>query len=108
MKINKILLLSFVFLISLTFVLGAQVCCEKVKNGGFCENTDSSNCEAGLKNPLDASKGYWSSAATSCALTNFCRVGSCFNPNKDGLCYANYPKSSCEAKGGVFDASDPT
>src|SRR3989344_747232 len=108
MKPNKIILLgiiALIFLISLTFVFGAQVCCEKTKAGGFCENTDSSNCETGLKNPLDASRGYWSSAATSCAMTNFCRVGSCFNPGQDGLCYSNYPKANCEARGGVFDAS---
>ena len=54
MKI-KILILILVILVSINYASAANVCCEKTKTGEYCQNTDSSNCETGLKDPNDIS-----------------------------------------------------
>src|SRR3989338_10603938 len=82
-------------------VEAANVCCEKTKTGDFCQQTDDANCDPGSKQ-----------AATACSQTSFCRPACCFNPKdssgeETGLCYSNYPKTTCDNYKGQADISDP-
>ena len=81
-------------------VEAANVCCEKTKTGDFCQQTDDANCDPAFKQ-----------AATSCAQTSFCRPVCCFNPRdskgeETGLCYSNYPKTTCDNYKGQADIGD--
>src|SRR3989344_4915540 len=83
-------------------VEAANVCCEKTKTGDFCQQTDDANCDPAFKQ-----------AATACSQTSFCRPACCFNPRdssgeETGLCYSNYPKTTCDNYKGQADISDPT
>jgi len=70
-----------------------EVCCEKTKTRGYCQNVleveKDSVCEVG------------SAAATSCDQTSFCQPGVCVGMNT-GVCTPNVPKSICEKDGGVW------
>ena len=89
MKIKKIGAVVQIFLIlSLTFafslnskdVNAVQGCCEKSRDGTFCDYVEQNECEGNF-------------APTSCDKTSFCGTGCC--ANVEGYCYDNYPKGLC-------------
>lgn len=88
-------LLIFILAISLLVAVSAapmvNFCCEKTKNGAFCQNTEEANCDPTLKK-----------APTSCEATSFCKLGCCYD-GKEGTCMVNTPQQNCQRDGGVWD-----
>ncbi|MFA4887861.1 MAG: hypothetical protein WC595_06645, partial [Candidatus Nanoarchaeia archaeon] len=98
-EIALMISLTFVFsLINSPIALAAPVCCEKTKTNEFCQYVDESQCQTGLRDLSEPSKGSYALAPTSCANTNFCKPGCCYDKEGDGYCYANYPRSTCETQ----------
>lgn len=80
--------IPLVFLLLISFVYAANLCCEKTKSNEYCLYTDQSNCASDSK-----------VASISCEQTSFCKVGCCYNSD-EGMCYKNAPKAKCDAMGG--------
>ena len=104
MAMAQILIIILASFIVISFnskdVQAANVCCEKTAAGDFCQQTDDANCAPGSKQ-----------AATACSQTSFCRPTCCFNPKdsqgqETGLCYSNYPKTTCDNYQGQADIGD--
>ena len=81
--------ISITFLISAeTNIVDAQstsnVCCEKTKNGAWCQNDLSSNCDSNYKN-----------SPTDCKDTDYCMTGCCVS-QATGICDINVPKANCD------------
>ena len=94
---NSILLALFGILIFLIISnISAQqsvsVCCEKIKTGAWCQNTNENNCNTGFR-----------VSPTSCDQTSYCKPGCCVDPD-EGLCMENTPQKVCEeSSGNWFD-----
>ena len=67
-----------------------QACCEKTKSGDSCVYTEKNECDRNFKSSL-----------TTCDNTNYCSLGTCIY-DKEGECFANTPKSSCEKNNGIW------
>ncbi|MFA5953855.1 MAG: hypothetical protein WC812_04645 [Candidatus Pacearchaeota archaeon] len=70
-------------------VLAASGCCEKTKDGFWCQMVDD------ISSKCDSSNGLTSSP-TSCDQTAYCSLGTCIN-SVTGECVPNLPKSECES-----------
>ncbi len=87
---------SFAYLISdKTAIVSAEtitqtVCCEKLHNGAWCQNEDSSKCNQAYKQ-----------SPTSCDATSFCKNGCCYDSN-EGTCAENTPQNVCNANNGTW------
>lgn len=66
------------------------VCCEKTKQGAWCQNTKPENCDASFR-----------STPTSCDSTSFCTLGFCYD-SQEGVCAEKTPQKVCEINGGVW------
>ncbi len=72
----------------------SQVCCEKLKGKDiFCQNSILSNCDAN-----------YSHAQTSCASTDYCKPGCCYD-SKEGTCAENTPRKVCVLSNGTWDSN---
>src|SRR3989344_714631 len=85
-----------------------NVCCEKTSSGQYCQYVDENDCATGLRDPTNPNKGSYNQAPTSCANTNFCKPGCCYDKEGDGYCYANYPRSNCESQYKGRFSNDPS
>jgi hypothetical protein len=88
--IGMILLLS-----SLSFLIAqdapeVNVCCEKTKNGAWCQNTKEGQCDSGFRK-----------TPTSCDATSYCKLGVCVD-SAEGLCMENTPQKVCEISKGTW------
>lgn len=72
------------------------VCCEKTKQGAWCQNTRLDNCDQNLR--------Y---TPTSCDATSFCSLGYCYD-SQEGTCAEKTPQKVCEINGGVWMAGEET
>ncbi|MEX0920972.1 MAG: hypothetical protein WDZ62_01785 [Candidatus Pacearchaeota archaeon] len=89
-----IFLLGVLLIINLNLVnaeLESFYCAERTLDGAWCQNV-----------PLDEVDEDYDYLPTSCDSTDFCRTGTCVNPN-EGACRPNVPQRVCEADGGVWD-----
>ncbi|MFA5173712.1 MAG: hypothetical protein WC438_00860 [Candidatus Pacearchaeota archaeon] len=68
-----------------------NVCCEKTKEGAFCQNTLEENCDEGFRK-----------TPTSCEATSFCKPGCCYD-STEGMCMPNTPQKVCEEDGGIWN-----
>ena len=88
---------AFAFLVaaaSPAAVAESQVCCEKLKGKDiFCQNSVLSNCDAN-----------YSHAQTSCASTDYCKPGCCYD-SKEGTCAQNTPRKVCALSNGTWDSN---
>src|SRR3989338_10703793 len=98
--ISLTLISGFVF--SSPVVAASDVCCEKVKDGKYCQYVDSTLCDVGLKDLANPAKGSYTQAETTCDKTTFCKPGCCNLLTKGDLCAPNMGKAGCEAAGGSF------
>ncbi|VVB78248.1 Uncharacterised protein [uncultured archaeon] len=71
------------------------VCCEKTKDGKFCQNALPGECDTGT--------GLHTSP-TECELTDFCEFGCCVSPT-NGICNKNTPKNQCVSLNGTYKPS---
>src|SRR3989338_4865860 len=69
-----------------------KVCCEKTKDGSFCQYTASSNCDLSVRA---------TNLATPCEDTSYCQSGCCL---ADGACFKNAGHAQCLAQGGEWNA----
>jgi hypothetical protein len=93
---KKLSLILSIFLFSIiiftSFSVAADVCCEKTKQGAWCQNDDAANCAAGyLKTP------------TNCDSTSYCKTGTCID-RSEGRCISNTPQTLCEEQNGFWDS----
>lgn len=88
------ILLAIAILYIVPYVSAVDVCCEQTLNGAICEDTTSDNCAVGA-----------AQTETSCALTAFCKLGTCID-NERGECRPNTPKKACEEINGFWDERD--
>ena len=65
---------------------GVSYCCEKLKDGNWCQNAPLSECDT---------SGSLEYAPTSCVNTNYCKAGTCVD-TKEGLCFPNTGRANCE------------
>ncbi len=72
------------------------VCCEKTKQGAWCQNTRSENCDPSLR-----------FTPTSCDATSFCTLGFCYD-SQEGTCAEKTPQKVCEINGGVWKGGQET
>ena len=98
------LLFGILIFISGAFAVGEQTfCCEKTKQGAWCQNVDDLNkCET---------SGGLKSVPTSCEATSYCKLGTCVN-TQEGVCMENTPQRVCEnpvggIAGGLWFNSKP-
>ena len=90
-KINFIFIFALLFLVfTLSFVYSAEGCCERLKNGAWCQATTSDKCTTTV-------------APTSCSSFSPCILGTCIDEDK-GDCMPNTPKNLCLSKGGFWDS----
>jgi len=75
-----------------------NVCCEKTKNGAWCQNTPEENCDLSI-NPL--TKAPYRKTPASCDATSFCKMGCCVDTS-EGLCMENTPQKVCELYAGTW------
>ncbi|MEM0465783.1 MAG: hypothetical protein QXW97_03750 [Candidatus Pacearchaeota archaeon] len=109
-KKNKIFLFSMIFVIFLIgFVIPQEqtwpaynVCCEKTKNGAWCQNTLLENCD--LSND-PRTRSPFRYTPTSCDSTSFCKPGCCIDTD-EGLCMEKTPQKVCEESSGTW-VDDP-
>ena len=71
------------------------VCCEKTKQGAFCQNVPAEECSPGARQ-----------VPTACDSTSFCRLGTCFDSN-EGICLDNTPQLVCNDNDGVWNENSP-
>jgi hypothetical protein len=88
LMISLLLISSFNLISAQTFT--SNVCCEKTKNGAWCQNTLANNCETGFRQ-----------TPTSCDATSFCKTGCCYD-SQEGLCMENTPQKVCDDGGGSW------
>lgn len=67
-----------------------NVCCEKTKNGAWCQNTKEDQCNTGFRK-----------TPTSCDATSYCKLGCCVD-SEEGLCMQNTPQKVCEISKGTW------
>ncbi|MBU4456280.1 MAG: hypothetical protein KKA65_02160 [Nanoarchaeota archaeon] len=90
---KKIILLVFVFLVSISFTY-ALGCCEKTNGGEMCMFTEQSECAADSK-----------FLPTTCEQTSYCSLGCCYSSD-EGRCFKNTPRATCTAEGATW-TKDP-
>jgi len=98
--IMVISIIAFSYLINPHDVVSAaklvsDVCCEKTKDGAWCQITKPSNC--------DTTK--FLSSPTSCDSTSFCKSGCCYD-SSEGICMTNTPQRVCQESKGVWDTDE--
>ena len=81
-------------LFTIMLISAESVCCEKTTGNLWCQNVDSSECDANYR-----------SAPTSCDSTAYCQSGCCYD-STEGLCWENTPKQVCEDKGGSWEEDE--
>jgi len=92
MKTKNILIGIVMVFILISFISAANVCCEKTKEGAFCQETSVDKCDVGGK------------AQTSCSETTYCKTGTCID-TLNGDCYKS-TKAACDNAKGTWDAKD--
>jgi hypothetical protein len=104
-------LLSVILVLGLFLVSGLvsaqdwpafNVCCEKTKNGAWCQNTLEENCDTSTDPVSGAS---FRMTPTSCEATSFCNLGCCID-TAEGLCMKNTPQRVCQNSKGTW-TDDP-
>jgi hypothetical protein len=99
MKKLSLLLIIGILLIG---TIAATTCCEKTKQGAWCQNVDSdSQCDKTSINP--ATQQTFRAVASFCEATSYCKPGTCIN-GQEGTCMSNTPQIVCEANGGTWDS----
>ncbi len=90
------IILIFMILVSLNFVLAAEVsyCCEKTVEGAWCQNAPQDECADGYR-----------SIPASCEATSYCKLGTCID-SQEGTCLENTPQQVCQDEGGVWRDDD--
>ncbi|MDP2926292.1 MAG: hypothetical protein Q8N99_07985 [Nanoarchaeota archaeon] len=104
-KIIGILISLMIIITAINFVF-AQVqtwpayntCCEKTKNGAWCQNTFKENCD---KSPDSVSGKAYRDSPTSCDSTSFCKLGCCVD-SEEGICMENSPQRVCQESTGTW------
>ncbi len=103
-KAVKVLFSLVITLIFINFILAEQswpafnVCCEKTKNGAWCQNTPEKNCDTSA----DSITGVpFRKTPTSCDATSFCKMGCCID-SEEGLCMENTPQKVCQISTGTW------
>jgi len=105
LRIKNIVVIIFLFIILLIVIINVSaqlaketnqsrslfnVCCERTKNGAWCQNTLENNCDENLR-----------MTPTSCDATSFCKLGVCID-TFEGLCMDNTPQKVCEISKGTW------
>jgi hypothetical protein len=98
-----VLLFSFVSILTI-FLSNNQIsavgetsfCCERTTSGAWCQNSPPAQC-AGAP---------YRTAATSCASTSYCKLGTCVN-SQEGTCLENTPQKVCQDSNGVWVEGKP-
>ena len=96
--LNKKLLIAFIlgiFLVSFISAIEISYCCEKTKDGAWCQNAPQNQC-----NTADGLR----KASTSCEATSYCKLGCCYD-SQEGTCYENTPESVCTKNKGIWGES---
>jgi len=95
MKIKNyfIICIGILFVVFTTFLVSAG-CCEKTKDGFWCQDVTEDQCETNFL------------STTSCAQTTFCTsAGTCVDSAK-GTCKENSYKIECTSGGGTWEKKD--
>ena len=88
---------SFVYAQTTSSTTSGEVsyCCERTKDGAYCQNAPLSDCDASLR-----------STPTSCEATSFCQKGTCYDSD-EGLCMENVPEEACKQANGLWNEGTP-
>ena len=92
---NSIKIILLILIIPLLSLVSAG-CCEKLSDGGWCQESTQSSCAEGFQ--------Y---APTSCDQTSYCQSGTCLD-TEEGMCTPNTPRKSCEESDGFWTLEDRT
>lgn len=65
-------------------------CCEKTKDGNYCQFVQEEKCDEGFRK-----------APSECKNVDYCKTGCCYS-SKTGWCNENTPKRSCEESKGKW------
>ncbi|MEM3405690.1 MAG: hypothetical protein QW117_01815 [Candidatus Pacearchaeota archaeon] len=89
---------AFAYLITsseISSVKAAEVtsCCERTKNGAWCQNAPSTECDSN-----------YLSTPTSCESTSYCKLGCCYD-SQEGICMENTPEKVCLMNNGTWSDS---
>jgi hypothetical protein len=89
---NLILLITLGILLigSVSAVGETSYCCEKTKDGAWCQNAPEGKCDESFR-----------VAPTSCEATSYCKLGCCYD-SQEGVCIKNTPQKVCQEQGGVW------
>jgi len=89
----KLFLVVFLLFVIFPFVAAeGTVCCQKLIDGNWCQNSLAEQCDLNFGTP----------APTSCEQTSYCSTGTCIDTDQ-GSCMPNTPKLRCESEGGTWD-----
>ena len=72
-----------------------DACCEKTKEGEYCQYTAQRNCDTAFN-----------VAQTTCDQTSFCQPVCCID-TQNGQCFKNVAAAQCYNQGGTTDAQNP-
>ncbi len=81
------------FLIGIVSAIETSYCCEKTKDGAWCQNSVQNDCNSAFKK-----------APTSCEATSYCKLGCCYD-SQEGTCMENTPQKVCEQDNGVWSGN---
>ncbi|NCN86985.1 hypothetical protein GW932_04060 [archaeon] len=89
-------LLFGILFISYVNAAETSYCCEKTKEGAWCQNVPLSSCDSGFN-----------SQPTSCDNTAYCQLGTCVDQS-EGRCMPNTPEKVCGEEGGIWYQESPS
>jgi len=83
----KLIIFSVILVVLMINLTSASFCCEKTKEGVWCQPKDS-------KNDCDTTSGL-GYLQTGCESTSYCKMGTCIDGEK-GECSPNTPQKNCD------------
>jgi hypothetical protein len=89
--IIPIILTLGIFLIGIVCSASVNYCCEKTKDGAWCQNAPQGDCNTNYR-----------SNPASCEATSYCKLGCCYN-SQEGTCMENTPQKVCEDTEGIWE-----
>lgn len=89
---KRVFIIGIIFLISifLAITISASYCCEKTKEGAWCQQ---------IENPDDCATS--NNVPTSCEQTSYCKTGTCID-SEEGICMPS-SQSACTDEGGYWE-----
>ena len=81
------------FLIGFISAVEVSYCCEKTKDGAWCQNAAQDQCNTAFRK-----------VPTSCEATSYCKLGCCYD-SQEGTCDENTPQKVCTDSNGIWEGN---